>query len=126
MTALAHVLEALLDEVESNPRLKERLRDAFGAGGDREWLDRTRFELVFPGVKFRQIREAARAGLIELGGTPRKPLVRRDEVERFLREQQRAKRSTTKPQDEDVQATLDAASARILRQSGAGSKPASD
>lgn len=117
------VIAEVLDAIEAEPTLATRLRDLLGVSVAGDWLDRKRFEAAYPGLTFRQILDAGRAGRIEVGGTSHKPMVRRGDVENYLAERRRVTRAGTMSREEEAQATLDASAARFRRQTRAGSKP---
>lgn len=117
------LLADVLDAIEAEPSLAARLRELLGVSVPGEWLDRERFETAYPGLTFRQILDAGRAGRIEVGGTSRKPMVRRGDVESYLAARRRAAPLRAMSRDAEAQATLDASAARFRRQMRAGSKP---
>lgn len=108
------LLNDVLSAVEADPTLATRLRGVLGAIAPAEWLDRARVEAEFP-IRFRVLTDAARRGRIELGGTKRKPLVRRTELERFLSERRGRARTTTSTADE-ARAVLEASARRLQQQ----------
>lgn len=117
------LLADVLDAIEAEPALGSRLRELLGVSDASDWLDRERFEAAYPGLTFRQILDAGRAGRIEIGGTSRKPMVRRGEVERYLAGRRRVSPPRAMSREEEAQATLDASAARFRRETRAGSKP---
>lgn len=84
MGPLEDAVAAALVAVLARGDVRVALRGALAGAGDEEWLDADAVRARF-GLAMRVLVDARRRGELELGRAGRRPVVRRSELERWVR-----------------------------------------